>query len=151
MTLEKVELPAMRVIGMQTLGKPADPAFADLWTNKLMPRIKEIARPAETIGFGICRMTENREIEYTAAFQALSDAQVPEGMIEMNIPAGVYLTKTVPSLKDIHAAWAEGMQEFRQQTGGGPKEDLFPPFELYPADFPMGSEKLYIYFPLSRE
>lgn len=147
--MESIQFGPVRAIGLRTVGQGGDGAFASLWSDKFVPRIGEVQKPADSRSFGFCRMipdASNNLIEYTAAVEATQDAAIPDGMVEILVPAGTYLVKRVESLASIGHAWMEGSAEYREQNPNGPHGTGFPPFEYYPADFtPKGH--LYIYFP----
>lgn len=58
--------------------------------------------------YGICRCAQDAEpgaFEYIAAVTAADDARVPDGMIEVTIPAGTYVEFPVAGMNDIGRTW----------------------------------------------
>lgn len=134
-------------MGFQVIAGPGDPAFAAVWREQLLPRSGELQLPPSGLAFGICKLLpgepSQRMVEYTASFEVNEDASVPAGMVEVRIPAGRYAVKAVPGLEVVKKAWDEATQQYFAEFGEQ-RPDLFPPFELYPADF-TGDGSFFIY------
>jgi hypothetical protein len=125
-----------------------------------MARIGEIPiRDGEVPYFGICRCAlgaENGEFEYIAAAPASDDAPVPEGMMEVTIPACTYAEFPVSGLSVIGeawtkaAAWVEANPQWKGFCDGNPEGCgciATPSFELYPPNFGEDG-KLFVYMPI---
>lgn len=156
-----VEFGPYHAIGMRYVGKNANNEIPKMWEEQFIPRAGEIARPEGPSGaFGVCRClpgVTDGSFEYIAAFQASEDASVPEGMVAVEVPKGLYAAFEVPSLAQIgqawHAApcWFEKSEKWEGRCGpGGCECDEYPCFEYYPPDFD-GAGKLYIYMPVKEK
>jgi len=134
----------VRVIGLSYTGPVGDGQLSGLW-HQLMGRVTEIQQTDSGLGFGICRCVEGApegQFEYIAAFSATPTAPIPEGMVEVTLPAVDYYIKKVPTLEAIQSTWSEAVGEVAALEGWKPfcGQDgcdcaTAPSFELYPSDF----------------
>lgn len=150
-----------RLVGVGRICKsPSD--CHDVWADDkgFMARRKEIqVLDGEIAYYGICRCAVGVEpgaFEYIAAEPAANDAPVPEGMVEVLIPAGTYAEFPVMSLDAIGQAWSQAAEwstanpEWKGFCDGNPEGCgciANPSFELYPATFEKDG-KLFIYMPI---
>jgi predicted transcriptional regulator YdeE len=162
-----VQFGPCRAIGLSYVGKYDNEKITALWDGPacIFTRIGEIPQPpveksGEMAGhpmFGLCRCVAGAAdgcFEYIAAAVASAEAPVPEGMVEVSIPACSYAVFEVPSLEETMAAWeaVPGWHAAHPEWKGfcGPDGcDCagHPSFELYPPDFcPTG--RFYLYVPV---
>lgn len=88
-TPHRIDCPAQRIIGMTWTPEDAG-SIADMW-QRFIPREHEIDRLAQPAGtFGICQPLADGQWRYIAGLPVADDAPVPEGMVEIVIPAGHY-------------------------------------------------------------
>jgi len=84
-----VDFPERKIIGIGTIGQPADPK--EVWPalfNRL-DEIDERMNPSETIG-----LIKLNEHGYLAGVEAATASRVPAGMFSYIIPAGQYAAAT---------------------------------------------------------
>lgn len=146
----------VRVIGFSYSG-PNDQGQIPKFWESVIPRFHEIPMTENAASFGICRCIEGApagQFEYIAGAAAQQGVPVPEGLVEVLLPAGPYLVKRIESLSEIHTAWESLMGEIKLHSEWQPYCGpdgcdcaTAPCFELYPPDFPQNPE-LFIYVPV---
>lgn len=95
MSLKTVERPAQTVVGLQIRTKPMSPEIPALWP-RFVPRIDEIANPAEPrVSYGVMRHAAG-VLEYAAGVSVTKAEHVPAGMVAITLPAGVYAEFSYP-------------------------------------------------------
>ena len=110
-----------------------------LWEKVFAPRIHEVSgkKPDEYHGpsYGLCIMTDEQHLEYWAAAPAREGLSLPEGMREVELPAGLYAGCLVPSLDRIGEAYAYLYETWpKTQKEYAPSMHL-PCFEYYDSRF----------------
>lgn len=113
---EIVELPELSYVGLTTkiaspFGRETDfdRNVPDLWL-KFNPRRKEIANRDKGKGYGIAvNFWENKGVEmltYLASARVHGPGSLPDGMIELKVPAGTYASfETRGTLESSHAIY----------------------------------------------
>jgi AraC family transcriptional regulator len=90
-----VSLPAMRVIGMEYVGKNENGEIGHMW-DEFIPRFHEVQgkmRPGVALGVcGDCQ--ENGSFRYVAGFQVDADTPAPEGMAVFGVRPATYVVVT---------------------------------------------------------
>lgn len=118
-----VSLPAMRVIGMEYVGKNEREEIAAMWGD-FVPRVGEIqgkVRPGVLLG--VCGdAQEDGSFRYVAGSEVEAGAPVPEGMIAWQVPAATYVVVTQHGLladeeHGLHAAVGYVYREWLPQSG----------------------------------
>jgi AraC family transcriptional regulator len=95
MTLKTVERPVQTVVGLQIRTRPMSPDIPALWP-KFVPRIDEIANPAEpNVSYGVMR-NDGPTLEYAATVSVTSASRIPAGMVSIVLPAGTYAFFSYP-------------------------------------------------------
>jgi AraC family transcriptional regulator len=92
MSIDIVEKPAFRVIGLQIETRPLSPAIPALWPQ-FVARIGEIGGADEPdVSYGVMDHPEGSMVSllYTAAVSVRAPGRIPQGMISLEIPAGSY-------------------------------------------------------------
>lgn len=156
-----LEYGPQRLIGLSRICKTSEDC-KNVWADEtgFMKRAQEIAAPAgQTPDFGLCRCATGAEMgafDYAAAVPAPDGADLPEGMIEIVIPAGTYAAFPVAGLSEIGQAWGETGEwlashpEWQGFCYGNPSGCgcvAHPSFEFYPPGFDERSG-LFVYIPL---
>lgn len=148
-----------RLIGISRVCKTSAECH-DVWAgeNGFQARAEEIRIHDKPPYFGICRCAQGAEqgaFEYVAATLAADGAPVPEGMIEVILPAAKYAVFPVTELSDIGRAWGYTSEwsaahpEWNSFCDGNPEGCgciATPAFEFYPPGFNGG--ELFIYMPI---
>lgn len=148
---EIVTLPAMRLVGLDYIGKNENQEIAAMW-GQFNPRFGEIHADGETC-YGLCLTlpagSEPGVFEYVACAAAPAEVPVPSGMVEKFIPAHKYAKfKHVgePTLvhQTFHKIYSDWLPENGLTNDGG--YDL----EMYDDDFmPQSSEPvMYVLVPI---
>lgn len=135
-----VELPAFHVVGMSGRFTPETTKdIPKLW-EKFGPRMMQvpgIRRPGTS--YGLCVADPKGEkgppaLEYTAAVEVASLAQVPDGMVGMTVPAGAYavFTHTGP-IDGIGKTWDSIYSDWLPAwlPANGSQRRSAPEFEKY--------------------
>jgi predicted transcriptional regulator YdeE len=160
MSLETMAFGPVRAIGVRYAGKNENQEIMKLW-GEFIPRSAEIAKPEGGGAFGICRClpgVKDGSFEYIAAFQALPDAPVPEGMMAVEIAPGEYFVERYERVADYKQAWQESAGKLAADTEwtgycNGPDDcqcAAHPCFEYYPPEF-NGTGPMHIYLPVHRK
>ncbi len=143
---EIVTLPAMRVVGLNYIGKNENQEIAAMW-GQFNSRFGEIQTDGN-LCYGLCLILPagNKQggVEYVACTAALADTPLPSGMVEKFIPAHKYAKfKHVgkPSLvhQTFHKIYSDWLPEYGFTNGVG--YDL----ELYDEDFVPKSSNTVMY------
>lgn len=134
-----IKRPAFRVVGMQHRGTFAGGELPALWQKfgERMGEIEGVADPAYAYGLTIDMDMETREIAYMAGMAVESDAEVPEGMVSVEVSEQTYatFTCTLPTLQAAYEAfYGEWMPASGYKRGYGPE------LELYGEDFDPNDE-----------
>lgn len=153
-----------RAIGMNYKGKNENQEIPSLWSGPdgFISRMKEV-KPynGPFMSFGLCRCipgATDGSFEYIAAVPAADDAEIPEGMIEVQIPRCSYIVFPVRNLGELSQTWNATQGWFAAQseweTYCGPTQGCdcanHPFFELYPAEF-NGSNEMFLYSPVRKK
>lgn len=149
-----VDFGPYRVIGMQC----TDNLFKELW-EKFVLRLNEI-KPSEgdeIKSFGLCCCipgVTDGTFQYIAGRAAAKDAPVPEGMMEIAIPEGKYVSFRVASLAEISQAWSASGEWFEahpEWEGFCNKDKCdclgHPSFEYYSPEYHTDGT-VYVYIPI---
>jgi AraC family transcriptional regulator len=90
-----INLPAMRVIGMEYVGKNENAEIAAMW-GVFVPRFGEVqGKICPDVKLGVCGDTqEDGSFRYVAGFQVDADAPEPDGMGAFDVPAATYVVVT---------------------------------------------------------
>ena len=90
-----VSLPAMRVVGMEYVGKNENAEIAAMW-GVFVPRIGEVqGRTSPRVALGVCGdAREDGSFRYVAGCEVRADAAVPDGMTVFDVPAATYVVVT---------------------------------------------------------
>jgi len=90
-----VSLPAMRVIGMEYVGKNGNAEIAAMW-GVFIPRFGDVqGKVCPDAKLGVCGDSrENGSFRYVAGFEVEAGAPVPEGMATFDVPAATYVVVT---------------------------------------------------------
>lgn len=149
-----------RLIGVGRICKSSEDCH-NVWAdeNGFQKRMGEIKAPAGEISYyALCRCAKGAEagaFEYVAAMPAADDSPVPEGTVEIVVPAGVYAEFPVAGLGDIGRVWGQTGEwlsahpEWLGFCDGNPDGCgciEHPAFELYPPGF--DGNGLFIYVPV---
>lgn len=113
------EMPAMRIIGIQVevpVGEPNNP-IPRLWDTieKRKQDIKKMIQPEQCLGYESYTddLNYKRSFLYTAAFVVEKNAEIPEGMVSHDIPAGLYAVFThIGGIMDIHKTIRYAFKEY---------------------------------------
>lgn len=151
----------VRLIGIGRVCKSSADCHA-VWADGFDKRRAEIEAHADQAGYyAVCRCAKGAEpgaFEYIAAIPAADGAVVPDGMIEVVVPAGTYAEFAVAGLSDIGRVWGytgewlSAHPEWKGYCDGNPEGCGcvdHPSFEFYPPGFD-GSGELFIYVPVRR-
>lgn len=158
--IKVVDFPKTYVAGMLYHGKNEQNEIPGLW-DILMEREAEIAQrdTSAPVAFGINIMgpefEESKVFDYIAGYPVTDTLDdLPDGMGQFAIPAGRYAVITCPNLASLGEAYEAIYNRWL------PKSDYqldlsfgnFS-FEFYTEEFnpPEGSEKLYIYLPVTKK
>lgn len=144
MSLTNTTFGPCRAIGVRYAGKSENQEITKLWESFLTQHDK-IAKPAGAGAFGVCRClpgVRDGSFEYIAAFAALADAPVPEGMMAIDIPEGDYLVHRFENVRESMKEWGEAARQLAADTEwtgfcGGERCECatHPCFEYYPPEF----------------
>lgn len=143
-------------IGIHTTMSKASVDCPDLWKRVFVPRMLEISGkgPCEYHGplYGISQMTDPQtgSFAYWAAMPASEGAALPEGMREIDLPAGLYAGCALPSLETLGEAYAFLYTAWPQSQNAYALNMQAPCFEYYDSDF-CTSGKLQVYVPVIRK
>ncbi|MFJ4196407.1 effector binding domain-containing protein [Pseudomonas sp. NPDC089534] len=86
---EPVDYPALRIMGMGWQ-QGEEGSIAQMW-ERFEPREPEIDRLHDPVGtFGVCEPLADGQWRYVAGLPVGSDARLPDGMVELHIPARRY-------------------------------------------------------------
>ena len=144
-----VSKPAFIVVGLNVRSKNENNEAAQVW-EALMPRsgeIKGMVNPQ--VGYGVCGNYDQAsgEFDYLAGMEVSSAVDIPDGMVEWDIPASKYavFACTLPTIGQAYDhAYKIWLPASGYQHADGPE------FELYDESFdPQDpSSVLYIYIPI---
>jgi predicted transcriptional regulator YdeE len=143
---------AFRVIGMHVRSTPFSDDFPKLW-DAFIPRMDEIiGRSEKHASYGVewDSDKESDQFSYLAGFAVVADAPIPEGMMEVHIPAQEYAIFDF-ELKDIQATmmyiYKKWLPTSEYRTSGGPE------FELYDERFnpKKGKDEMSMYVPVIKK
>ncbi|MFQ5595889.1 MAG: WYL domain-containing protein, partial [Anaerolineae bacterium] len=146
-----VSRPAFTVAGMKYRGKPLSDEIPELWGAFMqrMGELKHVVNP--TTAYGVCDNFDEStgEFDYIAAYEVDSGADVPEGMVSVDLPAQTYavFTCTLPTIGDtFQSIYQEWLPQSGYQRAPGPE------FELYDEHFDPNNpvSELYVYIPVDK-
>jgi AraC family transcriptional regulator len=133
MILKTDERPALTVVGMEIVTRPASPDIPALWP-KFVARIDDIQDPREPkVSYGVMWHGESMEVmHYMAAVSVAKSGRVPSGMTLLMLPPGKYASFRYP-LSEL----AEGFEELfnRLLASSGYGQAPGPFFERYDEAF----------------
>jgi AraC family transcriptional regulator len=140
---------AFTVVGMKYHGKNENNEIPQLWGEfgPRMGEIKQVANPH--VAYGVCDNFDesSSEFDYIAGFEVGSTAEIPEGMVSWDIPAGQYavFTCTLPTLGETYQyAYHTWLPQSGYQRAAGPE------FELYDESFDLRDPRseMDVYIPI---
>jgi len=140
---------AFTVVGMKYHGKNENNEIPQLWGEfgPRMGEIKQVANPH--VAYGVCDNFDesSSEFDYIAGFEVGSTAEIPEGMVSWDIPAGQYavFTCTLPTLGETYQyAYHSWLPQSGYQRAAGPE------FELYDESFDLRDPRseMDVYIPI---
>lgn len=137
--------PAFIVVGVRYQGKNENNEIKQMWDDfgPRMGEVKHVINP--DVCFGVCgNMDEQTHaFDYVAGFEVESTADIPEGMVSMEVPEATYaaFTTTLPAIGQTidhaHRTWLP--QSGYQATYG-------PELEMYGEEFdPRDPASLFEY------
>ncbi len=145
---------AFKAVGMKYVGKNENNEISKLW-DSFVPRIPEIRHLSVAMGedsFGLCytlaNPSEPGEFAYIAALAVDQLADIPEGMVGVEVPAQTYAVAESHGLAEIGQTYdfliKQWLPASSYDAGNGPD------FELYPMEFTAGDPRstFYIYYPI---
>jgi AraC family transcriptional regulator len=147
MELKIVSRPTFTIVGVKYHGKNEKNEIPQLWQS-FGPRMGEIKHEVDPqVAYGVCANVdqETREFDYIAGFQVETVADIPEGMISMEIPEATYaaFTTTLPALGEtFRNAYHKWLPEAGHQPTGGPELELYG--EEFDAQEPTSTFEVYI-------
>ena len=126
--------PAFKVIGMKYHGTAQENEIPQLWVN-FMGRQDEIQHRVDTLlSYGVTTSFDfvSREFDYIACIPVEEIAEVPDGMVGIEIPEGTYaeFTTTIPTMME---SYKYANDKWLPQSGY--VRDYRPEFEEYPGEF----------------
>lgn len=109
---EIIDKPAFLIVGVRTLWNLTPEVPGSLWTNKVLPRRKEIkaAPGTESSAFGVFSPIPDsggRLFDYVAGMMVTSLEDIPLGMVGWEIPEGTYVSVTTQGLTGIYKAYKD--------------------------------------------
>lgn len=149
-----INLPAMRVIGMEYIGKNENEEIHSMW-GVFFPRIGEVqGRTHPNVSLGICGdAQDDGSFRYVAGCQVSADVPVPDGMTTYDVPAATYVVVTQRGeMSDeqhgLHAAVNFVYREWLPQSGYQRADT--PDLEWYDERFHPGQEdsEMDVYTPI---
>jgi AraC family transcriptional regulator len=142
-----IERGAFTVVGLKYRGKNENNEIPQVW-EAFHPRIGEIPNlVTDFVAYGISAEMDpgTREFTYVAGFEVSSAEDVPQGMVDFEVPGSKYavFTTTLPKIGEtFQHAYHTWLPTSGYQPGGGPE------FELYDQRFdvqdPNSEFDLYI-------
>jgi AraC family transcriptional regulator len=131
MTIKTLDRPAQTLVGLQIRTRPMSPEIPALWP-RFVPRIDEIADPAEPrVSYGVMRY-DGGTLEYAAAIPVTKPGPVPPGMVSLALTAGTYAVFSYP-LSALGKGFAEINDKLLPASDFRPVHAPF--FERYDEDF----------------
>ncbi len=128
--------PPVRLFGLFVRTSMAD-AFKDcpdLWEKVFAPRMHEVSgkKPGEYApSYGISIMLDAQRFDYWAAMPAREGLALPEGMGEIELPAGLYASCLAPSLAQLGEAYTYLYETWPKTAPGYAPNMQAPCFEYY--------------------
>lgn len=149
-----VTLPAMRVVGLEYVGKHEHGEIGRMWGD-FFPRAHEIqgkVRPGANLG--VCGdAREDGSFRYVAGCHVKDDAPMPDGMAAFDVPAATYVVVTQHGLLSdpehgLGAALTYAYREWLPQSGY--QRAATPDIEWYDERFHDDQEdsEVDIYIPI---
>ncbi|MBU7036422.1 MAG: AraC family transcriptional regulator [Theionarchaea archaeon] len=142
--------PAFTVVGIKCRGKNENNEIPQLWF-KLGPRMNEIKHRVGP-AYGVMDNYDEGSgtFDYIAGIEVDSSADIPEGMVSIDVPEQTYavFTTTLPTLVETYQrvckTWLP-QSDYKRVHG--------PEFELYDATFNPADEtsELYVYIPVTKK
>ena len=101
-----VSRPAFTLVGMKVRVKPQSNTPGQLW-DEFGPRMGEIQHPAEPdVAYGLSDNMDmaTGEFDYSAGMAVNSTADIPAGMVALDVPAQTYAVFpcTIPTLREVY-------------------------------------------------
>lgn len=147
-----ISRPAFLVAGTLYQGKNLNGEIGVMWSEQFLPRLHEVKRIHSDESFGICMMVDglpDGEFQYIAGGEIASPADVPEGMVMVEVPAHKYAVFAhrgpLETLKTTYAAIYQSWLPAAGYKANGSLD-----FEFYTREFNPSSPDsiLYIYVPI---
>lgn len=129
-----ISKPAFRVVGMQHRGTFDNEELPALWQKfgERMGDVQGVADREYAYGLTTDMDMETSEIEYMAGVAVEPTANVPEGMVSVDVPEQTYATFSC-TLATIQQAYEQFYHEWMPTSGY--KRAPGPELELYGEDF----------------
>jgi predicted transcriptional regulator YdeE len=158
--------PAFTVIGMQEMIHfdsslpPSENSIAQLW-GKFAKRTGEIKNELGSRSFGL--MLPNPEnppgepFRYTASVQIIKEGDIPEGMVQIEVPTARYIVLTLRGVLDEITAgfryfWGEWLPNSAYEYDGGEQTGKYE-YEFYDQRYTRPEDpnsEIDLYFPIRR-
>jgi AraC family transcriptional regulator len=134
-----VKKPAFRVVGMQHRGTIANDELPALWQalGRRWDDIQGVADDEYAYGLTVDMNMETREFEYVAGLAVEETADVPEGMVSVDVPGQTYASFTC-TLPTLQAAYEQFYGEWLPSSGY--RRAYGPELELYREGFEPDDE-----------
>ena len=134
MDVKSVQRPPFKVVGLKYHGKPGPDDIPRLW-DKFGPRMGEIRHVVNPkVAYGVMDNFDmaSGEFDYVAAYEVDEIADMPSGMVSMEVPAQTYAIFTC-TLPTIHATYEKINNTWLVESGY--ERAAGPEFELYDENF----------------
>lgn len=146
MFLKLTERPAFRAVGLKLRYGGEQGALPALW-QQFVPRMSEVGnRASSRLSYGVMDNYdhESGQFDYTACVEVEGEAELPEGMVQVEVPAQQYAVfKT--NLENVREAFDHAYQEWLPQSQH--QRAPGPEFELYGEEF-EADQTIYLYIPV---
>jgi AraC family transcriptional regulator len=156
METRTVDLPAMRVVGLEYVGKNEDEEIPALW-DVFLPRGSELQGPkSDCVCLGVCGdACEDGSFRYVAGCEVEADAPVPQGMVVFEVPAATYVvvTQRGPLFDEASGLRAVNAYIYREWLPkSGYQRAATPDLERYDERFAPGQQdsEMDVYVPIVR-
>jgi len=143
---------AFRAVGLHVRAKPFSDAFAKIW-DEFVPRMDEITgRTEQDISYAVEWDMNDKagDFSYLASLAVNDDAPIPEGMMDVHVPAQEYVVFDfeLQGIQDaMNFIYKEWLPKSEYKFGGGPE------FEYYGEKFKpdMGLFEMSMYVPVVKK
>lgn len=122
-----------------------------LWLTDFTPRMGEIKTSGygEAYGVGLLTSLDDKTFNYWATLPVKADAEVPQGMEKVHIPAGTYLECQIDSLENLPQAFVYAYETWLPEQKEYEPILNSPCYERYPANY-QSTGNFAIYFPVKK-